>query len=116
MAPRTGRRLQERARDRVQRAWRGAAAERDGKKSKGLRFVHLKNNGPCQGQSMALDVLQGYLACEKQPCPVGLPWGQRHSPTAGPWGGVVSYERGTSVYVPSSLGSGITKAGSFQGS
>ena len=41
--------------------------------------------------------LQGYLAHKKAPTPLGPPWDPRPSPTAGSWGGAVSYERGTPV-------------------
>ena len=41
--------------------------------------------------------LQGYLAHETTPTPLGPPKDLRHRPTVGLWGGAFSYERGTPV-------------------
>ena len=41
--------------------------------------------------------LQGYLARNKPPPPLGPPQGPRHSPTVGSEGDAVAYERGTPV-------------------
>ena len=41
--------------------------------------------------------MQVYLAHKKDPPPTGPPYDPRYTPTAGSYGGAVSYERGTSV-------------------
>ena len=41
--------------------------------------------------------VQGYLAHEKRPPPLGPPGGPGHSLAVGSWGGALSYERGTPV-------------------
>ena len=40
---------------------------------------------------------QGYLAHKKQLPPLGPPYGPKHIPAVGSYGGAVSYERGTPV-------------------
>ena len=43
--------------------------------------------------------IQGYLAHKKQPTPLGPPLEPRRGPTVGSYGGAVSYEHGTPVYM-----------------
>ena len=59
--------------------------------------------------------LQGYLAHEKPPPPLGLPWERMHGSPVGSYGVAVSYERGTPVG-RACLGAGGPERGIRRGS
>jgi len=72
-----------------------------------MRLALLNGAGPQPSRQR----LQGYLAHEKQPPPLGPPKDLRYSPTVGSWEGVVSYERGTPVRAEDALHEEVMRHG-----